>query len=147
MAKVARPAAEKQAATSLELITNLARLYWDDVADRITALVRPLVEEFLEARRTELLGAGAWERTDVRTGHRGGSYAGVCRPAGARWSCGSRVLPSAPTTWRSSTAGVAAHAEVDQIIGKLFLAGVSTRRLERVGAENSIALHAAISYS
>ena len=72
MAKVARPAAEKQAATSLELITNLARLYWDDVADRITALVRPLVEEFLEARRTELLGAGAWERTDVRTCHRGG---------------------------------------------------------------------------
>jgi transposase-like protein len=39
------------------------------------------------------------------------------------------------------------HADVDQIIGKLFLAGVSTRRLERVGAENSIALHAAISYS
>jgi hypothetical protein len=33
MAKVARPsAAEKQAATSLELIANLARSFWDDVA-------------------------------------------------------------------------------------------------------------------
>ena len=33
MAKVAAPAAaQKQAATSLELFTNLARMFWDDAA-------------------------------------------------------------------------------------------------------------------
>jgi hypothetical protein len=43
MAKVARhQTAEKEAGRSLELIANLARLFWDDVAERITALVKSL---------------------------------------------------------------------------------------------------------
>ncbi|HXF56310.1 MAG TPA: transposase, partial [Actinomycetota bacterium] len=75
MAKVAQAVDEKGGARSLELIANLARLFWDDVADRISLLVRSLIEEFLEARRTEVLGAGAYERTESRNGHRGGSYA------------------------------------------------------------------------
>lgn len=133
MAKVARPsAAEKQAATSLELITNLARLFWDDVADRITALVRQLVEEFLEARRTEVLGAGAWERTDERTGHRGGSYR---RRLQTRWGEVELRIPRvAEGTYDLEIIDRwgRRHADVDQIIGKLFLAGISTRRLERL---------------
>jgi len=133
MAKVARPsAAEKQAATSLELIANLARLFWDDVADRITALVRQLVEEFLEAKRTEVLGAGAWERTEERSGHRGGSYR---RRLQTRWGEVELRIPRlAEGTYDLEIIDRwgRRHADVDQIIGKLFLAGVSTRRLERL---------------
>jgi putative transposase len=133
MAKVARPsAAEKQAATSLELITNLARLFWDDVADRIASVVKQLVEEFLEARRTELLGAGAWERTEARTGHRGGSYR---RRLQTRWGEVELRIPRlADGTYDLEIIDRwgRRHADVDQIIGKLFLAGISTRRLERL---------------
>jgi hypothetical protein len=56
---------------SLELFANLVKLFWDDVSDRITGLVRQLVEKFLDARRTEALGAGAYDPTDGRGGYRG----------------------------------------------------------------------------
>jgi hypothetical protein len=74
MANVERQQAAEESGRSLELIANLARLFWDDVADRITLLVKTLIEEFLEARRTEALGAGSYERTVSRRGHQGGSY-------------------------------------------------------------------------
>lgn len=64
MAKVARQQVGKnEAGRSLGLIANLARLFWDDVADRISLLMKSLIEQFLEARRTEVLGAGSYERT------------------------------------------------------------------------------------
>lgn len=133
MATVARPsAAEKQTGRSLELITNLARLFWDDVADRIAGLVRQLVEEFLEARRTELLGAGSYERTEGRTGHRGGSYR---RRLQTRWGDVELRIPRlAEGTYDLEIIDRwgRRQADVDQIVGKLFLAGVSTRRLERL---------------
>jgi len=41
-----------------------------------------LIEEFLEAQRTEVLGASSYERTPTRNGYRGGSYA---RRLKTRW--------------------------------------------------------------
>src|SRR6266508_4061863 len=136
MAKVAREqAAQEDAGRSLELIANLARLFWDDVADRIAGLVRQLVEEFLEARRTEELGATAYERTDARIGHRGGSYR---RRLKTTWGDVELRVP------RLADGGYdleiidrwgRRQADVDALVGKLFLAGVSTRRLERLAEQ------------
>ena len=136
MAKVAgQRTSEKQAARSLELITNLAKLFWDDVAERIGGLVTSLIEEFLEARRTEVLGAEAYERTGSRSGHRGGSYR---RHLKTRWgeveiriprlAEGSYDLEIIDRWGRRQTA-------LDEVIGRLFLAGVSTRRLEALAEE------------
>lgn len=136
MGKVAREKVdEKQGARSLELIANLARLFWDDVADRIAHLVKSLVEDFLEARRTEALGAELYERTASRNGHRGGSYT---RRLKTKWG---EVLIRIPRLAEGSY-GLEIidrwgrrHAHLDEAIGRLFLAGVSTRRLERVAEE------------
>jgi putative transposase len=136
MAKVARQqVSEKEAGRSLELIANLARLFWDDVADRIAQLVKTLIEEFLEARRTEVLGAGAYERTPSRNGHRGGSYA---RRLKTRWGeVEVRVPRVAGGTYELEIIDRwgRRHVELDEAIGRLFLAGVSTRRLEKVAEE------------
>jgi hypothetical protein len=136
VAKVARQqVSEKEAGRSLELIANLARLFWDDVADRIAQLVKTLIEEFLEARRTEVLGAGAYERTPSRNGHRGGSYA---RRLKTRWG---EVVIRVPRLAQGSyeleiiDRWGRRQVELDEAIGRLFLAGVSTRRLERVAEE------------
>lgn len=136
MAKVAQAKVdEKQATRSLELIANLARLFWDDVADRIGGLVKQLAEEFLEVRRTEALGAKAYERTDGRGGYRGGSYR---RRLQTRWGEVELRIPRVADgsygleiidRWGRR------HADVDEIVGKLFLAGVSTRRLERLAEQ------------
>lgn len=136
MAKVARQqASEREAARSLELITNLAQLFWEDVAARISSLVTVLIEEFLETRRTEALGAESYERTEGRNGHRGGSYR---RRLKTRWgeveiriprlAEGSYDLEIVDRWGRR-------QAALDEAIGRLFLAGVSTRRLERVAEE------------
>lgn len=135
MAKVARAIDDRNGAKSLELIANLARLFWDDVTDRITMLVKGLVEEFLEARRTEVLGAGSYERSPSRNGHRGGSYVrrlktkwGEVEVRVPRVAEGSYNLEIIDRWGRR-------HAALDEAIGRLFLAGVSTRRLERLAEE------------
>lgn len=55
-------------ARSLELIANLARVFWDDVADRISVLGKTLIEEFLEARRAEVLGTAPTSAPPRATG-------------------------------------------------------------------------------
>ncbi len=135
MAKVAQAADEKGGARSLELIANLARLFWDDVADRIALLVKTLIEESLEARRTEVLGAHPYERTPSRNGHRGGSYA---RRLKTRWGeVAIRVPRVTGGTYELEIIDRwgRRQAQLDEAIGRLFLAGVSTRRLERVAEE------------
>lgn len=135
MAKVAQAVDEKGEARSLELIANLARLFWDDVADRITLLVKTLIEEFLETRRTEVLGASSYERASSRNGHRGGSYGrrlktkwGEVQVRVPRVAGGSYELEIIDRWGRR-------QVELDGAIGRLFLAGVSTRRLEKVAEE------------
>ncbi len=135
MAKVAQAVDEKGEARSLELIANLARLFWDDVADRITLLVKTLIEEFLETRRTEVLGASSYERASSRNGHRGGSYGrrlktkwGEVQVRVPRVAGGSYELEIIDRWGRR-------QVELDEAIGRLFLAGVSTRRLEKVAEE------------
>ncbi len=135
MAKVAQAVDEKGGGRSLELIANLARLFWEDVADRISLLVKSLIEEFLEARRTEVLGAGAYQRGPSRNGHRGGSYA---RRLKTKWG---EVLIRVPrVAGRSYELEIIdrwgrRQVELDEAIGRLPLAGVSTRRLEKVAEE------------
>jgi hypothetical protein len=65
---VAQAVDEKGGARSLELIANLARLLWDDVADRISVPEETLIEEFLEARRSEVLGAAPTSAPPRATG-------------------------------------------------------------------------------
>lgn len=50
--------------------------------DFLQELVRRVVQEVLEAEMEEAVGAGKWERTEGRTGHRSGYYARTLTPGG-----------------------------------------------------------------
>lgn len=116
----------------LELVTNLPQQFWHDVGKQITGLVKQLIEDCLEAKRTEALKAASYERTAERVGHRGGTYA---RSIKTRYGDVEVRIP------RLAQGGydheiIAPHQrrqeEVDEIIGRLFLAGCSTRNLEDI---------------
>ncbi|HXF57721.1 MAG TPA: hypothetical protein VNO34_09180 [Actinomycetota bacterium] len=78
MAGVAQAVDDKGGARSLERITNLARLFWDDVADCIATLVKTLIEEFLS---TPLGFLGHLIRQwEVRWGQRGRQWSNGTTP-------------------------------------------------------------------
>jgi putative transposase len=135
MAKLARKQAETDELEVLEVFSNLGKQFWVDVSCRVTRLIKHLIEECLEAKRTELLGAACYERTAARTGRRGGSYR---RKVRTRWGeiqlrvprleQGSFDLEIIDRHGRRQVA-------VDEAIGQLWLAGISTRRLNNITEE------------
>jgi putative transposase len=119
----------------LELISNFGKEFWDDVARQVSRLVKQLIESCLEAKRTEVLGAASYERSEHRKGRRGGSYK---RTVMTRWgeiklrvprvANGSYDLEIIDRYGRRQVA-------IDEAIGRLWLAGISTRRLNNITEE------------
>jgi putative transposase len=126
-----RIATEDESAV-FELIANLGRQFWDDVSNQVARLVKQLIEQCLEAKRTEVVGAAKYERTKTRTGRRGGSYE---RTVKTRWG---KVKVRVPRVADGSydleiiDRYGRRQVEVDQAIGRLWLAGISTRRLNNI---------------
>jgi putative transposase len=135
MAKLARQVPVDEEVELLELFSNLGRQFWDDVAGHVSRLVKRLIEESLEAKRAEVLDARSYERTPGRRGWRGGSYR---RKVKTRWgevtlrvprvADGSYDLEIIDRYGRR-------QVEVDHAIGQLWLAGISTRRLNNITEE------------
>jgi putative transposase len=130
MSKLARRTEAE--AEALELIANFGKQFWGDVAVQVTRLIKQLIEDCLEAKRTETLNAARYERSDARCGVRGGSYA---RTVTTRWGKVKLRVPRIAN--RSYELEVIdrygrRQVEVDQAIGRLWLAGVSTRRLNNI---------------
>lgn len=128
-------AATKDEGQTLELITNLGKHFWDDVETQVAALTKRLIEQCLEAKRTEILGAASYERTSSRAGRRGGSYR---RKVHTRWGqIELRVPRIADGTYDLEIIDRYGRRqiEIDQAIGRLWLAGISTRRLNNITEE------------
>lgn len=133
MAKLARQPAAGGA--DIEVIANFSKAFWDEVAREVSKLVKDLIERCLEDKRAEVLKAASYERTPARTGRRGGSYP---RRIKTRWgenevrvprlASGSYDLDIVDRYGRR-------QVEVDQLIGRLFLAGCSTRRLHDISEQ------------
>lgn len=135
MAKVARRQLAKEEGEVLELFSNFPKQFWDDAADRASRLIKQLIEECLEEKRTEVLGAQSYERTTARRGRRGGSYQ---RKVRTRWG---EVTLRVPRVAEGSydleiiDRYGRRQVEVDHAIGQLWLAGISTRRLNNITEE------------
>jgi putative transposase len=135
MAKLARLHVVNEDAEALELVANFPTQFWDDVANRTSRLIKQLIEECLEEKRAEVLGAASYERTPKRRGRRGGSYKRKVRTLWGevelrvpRVEEGSYDLEIIDRYRRR-------QVEVDQAIGHLWLAGISTRRLNLITEE------------
>jgi transposase-like protein len=136
MSKLARRAsAVREEADVIELISNFGKSFWDDVARRVGVLVKQLVEQCLEAKRNEILKARSYERTEARAGYRGGTYP---RRIKTRWGdIEVRVPRLAEGAYNLDIIDRFGRrqVEVDEVIGRLFLAGCSTRRLHDIAEQ------------
>jgi putative transposase len=135
MAKLARQQVANEEAEALELVANFSKQFWDDVANRTSRLIKQLIEECLEAKRAEVLDAASYERTPKRRGRRGGSYK---RKVRTRWGeVELRVPRVAEGSYDLEIIDRYGRrqVEVDQAIGHLWLAGISTRRLNLITEE------------
>jgi transposase-like protein len=131
MAKLARQqtAALDDRLESLELMVDFGKAFWNDVANQVTRLVKQLIERYLEQQRTDILSATSYQRTPARTGYRGGTYP---RTIKTKWGeVKVRVPRLEEGTMDLEIVDRYGHrqVEVDQLIGRLFLAGCSTRHL------------------
>ena len=135
MAKVARRQLAKEEGEVLELFSNFPRQFWADAADRASRLIKQLIEDCLEEKRTEVLGARSYERTTARRGRRGGSYK---RKVRTRWGEVTLRVPRVADGMYDleiiDRYG-RRQVEVDHAIGQLWLAGISTRRLNDITEE------------
>lgn len=129
MAKAARAASER---TVLEVVENLQALLWGRIEEGVRKLVKTLVEQSLEAEAKEVAGAERHERTPQPRHYRGGHYRRrLLTKHGA-------VEVQVPRLARQRLRFCAfdryerRRRDVDAIIGRLFIAGVSTRKLRGI---------------
>lgn len=107
------------------------------VKDELRELVRKTIEETINAMLDEeadqLVGAGPYERTDERAAYRAGHY-----ERGFTTTSGQVTLRMPKLKgMRFATAVVERYkrreTSVEEVIIEMYLAGVSTRRIEDVG--------------
>jgi transposase-like protein len=132
MAKLACKRTTVEEFGHLELLDNFGKQFWDDVSDQVAGAIKNLIERCLEAKRTEAVGAASYERTKRRTARRGGSYR---RRVRTKWGEIERRVPRiADGSYDLEIIDRYGRrqVEVDRAIGQLWLAGISTRRLNNI---------------
>lgn len=107
--------------------------FWGDLkAETLRALQR-LLETTMDSELQDLIGARRYEHTSRRHAHRNGFYyRSLLTSLG--WMGRLRIprLRSGRVIWKSLKAYKRRSTDVDQGILKMFLAGVSTRRVQEV---------------
>lgn len=126
MAKAAATASER---TVLEVVENLQAILWERIEERVRKLVKTLVEQSLEGEATQVAGAERHERTLHRRRYRAGHYRR--RLLTRHGAIEMRVPRLARERLRFCAFDryERRRRDVDAIIGRLFIAGVSTRKL------------------
>lgn len=115
---------------------NIVSVDEESLRDDIKNLVRRTVEETLDALldevASELVGAGRYERTAGREAYRGGHYTG-------RLVTGAGEVELSVPKLRGATFQTAVieryrrrETSVEEAVAEMYLAGVSTRRIEDV---------------
>jgi putative transposase len=129
MTKAATTASEQ---TVLEVVENVQAILWGRIEAGVRKLVKTLVEQSLEGQATEATGAERHERTPHRRHYRGGHYRrqlltkhGAIQVRVPRLA-GERLRFCAFDRYERR------RRDVDAIIGRLFIAGVSTRKLRGI---------------
>ncbi|MBC7084597.1 MAG: transposase [Firmicutes bacterium] len=118
---------------ALELIENLTERAWAEIEDKIMYALKTFIEELLEEELTQRLGADRYERTEERMGYRGGHYR---RGLTTRFGhIGDLRMPrpaQGPAPFTLFERYERRRWDVDAGIGRLFLLGVSTRKIKGV---------------
>lgn len=129
MAKAAATVSER---TVLEVVENLQAILWERIEEGVRKLVKTLVEQSLEGEATQVAGAVRHERTLHRRRYRAGHYRR--QPLTKHGAIEVRVPRLARERLRFCAFDryERRRRDVDAIIGRLFIAGVSTRKLRGI---------------
>jgi len=120
----------------LEVIENFQEIIWSKIALSVKGFIKSLIENLLEDQLTEVLGADRYERNKKRKAYRGGHY--------QRSLLTKYGLIEDIRVPRKEKGGIEfsvfdryerRRRDVDAAIGRLFLNGVSTRKLKGIAKE------------
>ncbi|NIW10604.1 MAG: IS256 family transposase, partial [Gammaproteobacteria bacterium] len=120
----------------LEVVENLQEIIWAKIASGVKGFIKTFIENLLREELSHKLGASRYERTSSRRGYRNGHY---MRDLLTRFGPIERIeVP------RMDRGGMGfsvfdryerRRRDVDCAIGRLFLNGVSTRKLKGIVKE------------
>jgi transposase-like protein len=119
-----------------EVIENFQEIIWSKIALSVKGFIKSLIENLLEDELTEALGVNRYERSKKRKAYRGGHY--------QRSLLTKYGLIEDIRVPRKEKGGIEfsvfdryerRRRDVDAAIGRLFLNGVSTRKLKGIAKE------------
>jgi len=120
----------------LEISVNVKRQVWDNIEKEVLSFIKQYLETLFNQALKDQVGADKYQRAEDRKDYRNGSYnRSLTTKFGhiedlqvPRLRHGSLLQDALDRYERI-------HDDVDVAIGKLFLAGVSTRRLKSIAKE------------
>jgi putative transposase len=119
-----------------EVIENFQEIIWSNIALRVKRFIKSLIENLLEQELTEALSAKRYERSSKRKAYRNGHY--------KRNLLSKYGLIEDIRVPRKEKSGIEftvfdhyerRRRDVDAAIGRLFLNGISTRKLKGIAKE------------
>jgi len=120
----------------LEVIENLHEVVWAKITLGVKKFLKGLIEDLLQEEVTARIGASPYERCSGRQGYRNGHYV---RDLLTRFGLVEdirvpRVTPGG-TEFTVLNRYEHRRRDVDAALGRLFLSGVSTRKLKTIARE------------
>jgi len=124
------------APTVVDVAKDMQAAVWAEVSTRLLRGLRALLEGLLEAEVTSHVGAGRYERTTTRRGHRNGHYSrNLLTTHGPLPRLRVPRLLAGGVDFTLFDKYQRRQAAVDTAIGQLFLQGISTRKLKNIAQD------------
>jgi len=120
----------------LEVIENIQQKVWSEIETKIIGFTRQLIEELLEEKVKQLIGAERYERTQERRGYRNGYYRRdlLTKYGNVEGIQVPRVI-GLPVEYDVFERYQRRATSIDAAIGCLFLNGISTRKLRSIARD------------
>jgi putative transposase len=120
----------------LEVIENFQVKVWSEIETKIIGFTKQLIEELLEEKVKQLIGAERYERTEERNGYRNGYYQrDLLTNYGNVEGIQVPRVTGLPVEHDVFNRYQRRATSIDAAIGCLFLNGISTRKLRSIARD------------
>jgi putative transposase len=120
----------------LEIKVNVKRQIWNLIEEKVLFFIKTYLESLFDQAVKEQIGADRYERTTARKDYRNGNYTrSLTTKFGHLKDLEVPRLRHGAVVQNALDRYERIHEDVDRAIGQLFLAGVSTRRLNGIAQE------------
>ena len=120
----------------LEVVENLQEIIWTKIASGVKGFIKTFIENLLREELSAEIGAGRYERAKSRRGYRNGHY---MRDLLTRFGPIEKIrvprMDQGGMEFSVFDRYERRRRDVDAAIGRLFLNGVSTRKLKGIAKE------------